>query len=144
MIRKLAPEHLRSEYQEQLKRNFITTVSSDATTRGYCIPHNAVMKDSVTTPIREVHDCSLRNQGRSQLVDCLKSGPRLPRRFDTYCNPHCRFGLSKDTSYEMRHFDISNPAHYMTVLQHHFCHRWDMTISLLTANKIIRIKVQVI
>lgn len=42
------------------------------------IPHHAVIKDSPTTPIRIVYDCSARaNKHSPSLNDCLLNGPSL-------------------------------------------------------------------
>ena len=65
---------------EQERRGFIERVEPPAdTTRCHYIPHHAVHKDSPTTPIRIVYDCSC-HQSRDQpsLNDCLLSGdPQL-------------------------------------------------------------------
>ena len=41
------------------------------------IPHHAVHKDSATTPIRIVYDCSFKQKEHPSLNDCLQSGPPL-------------------------------------------------------------------
>ena len=76
--------HLLSKYNEiltdQERRGFIERVCPPADhTKGHYIPHHAVRKDSLTTPIRIVYDCSC-HQSRDQpsLNDCLLSGdPQL-------------------------------------------------------------------
>ena len=67
MIRKLTadPEKLRMYndiIQEQQSRGFIERVNNPDTTNGVChyIPHHAVLKDSTTTPLRIVYDCSFK------------------------------------------------------------------------------------
>ena len=45
---------------------------------GHYLPHHAVKKDSVTTPIRVVFNCSSRaSKGGNSLNDCLYTGPNL-------------------------------------------------------------------
>ena len=76
--------HLLSKYNEiltdQERRGFIERVCPPVDhTKGHYIPHHAVRKDSLTTPIRIVYDCSC-HQSRDQpsLNDCLLSGdPQL-------------------------------------------------------------------
>ncbi|XP_060570545.1 uncharacterized protein LOC132728870 [Ruditapes philippinarum] len=63
---------------DQEKRGFIEKVDEGITPQHkiHYIPHHGVKKDSVTTPIRIVYDCSC-HQSRNQpsLNDCLKSTP---------------------------------------------------------------------
>jgi len=65
---------------DQEDRVFIEKVPNpSATTRCHYIPHHAVLKDSSTTPVHIVYDCSC-HQGRNQpsLNDCLHtSQPQL-------------------------------------------------------------------
>ena len=81
------PSHLRTYdniFQEYIQRGFIEPVndtnrSSDSHNlpRVHYLPHHGVHKDSATTPIRVVFDCSAhRGEGRS-LNDCLLTGPSL-------------------------------------------------------------------
>ena len=49
----------------------------DDNSRGHYIPHHAVHKDSPTTPIRIVYDCSCKQGKKSSLNDCLDTGPSL-------------------------------------------------------------------
>ena len=46
-------------------------------TNGVChyIPHHAVLKDSTTTPLRIVYDCSFKQGEQPSLNDCLQAGP---------------------------------------------------------------------
>jgi len=63
---------------DQEKRGFIERVEKSETTsnRVHYIPHHAVKKDSTTTPIRIVYDCSCRQSRDSPcLNDCLESTP---------------------------------------------------------------------
>ena len=84
MIRKLTadPEKLRMYndiIQEQQSRGFIERVNNPDTTNGVChyIPHHAVLKDSTTTPLRIVYDCSFKKGEQPSLNDCLQPGPPL-------------------------------------------------------------------
>ena len=80
MVRKLTPE-LRETYdsilQDQLRRGFIEEVINDDCNVGHYLPHRSVSKDSPTTPIRIVYDCSCRAGNGPSLNDCLETGPRL-------------------------------------------------------------------
>ena len=84
MIRKLTtdPEKLRMYndiIQEQLSRGFIERVNNPDLTNGEChyIPHHAVLKDSTTTPLRIVYDCSFKQGEQPSLNDCFQPGPLL-------------------------------------------------------------------
>ena len=80
MAKRLSPE-LRQIYDniisDQLKRGFIELVVDDDNARGHYIPHHAVHKDSPTTPIRIVYDCSCKQGKNSSLNDCFDTGPSL-------------------------------------------------------------------
>jgi len=79
LTRKLAqtPELLKTHgniIAEQLTGGFIA--ESDLPQHCHFIPHHAVKKDSVTTPIRIVYDCSCRQSLLHPcLNDCLEVGP---------------------------------------------------------------------
>ncbi|XP_045157295.2 uncharacterized protein LOC123523710 [Mercenaria mercenaria] len=62
---------------DQEKRGFVERVVVDYTQNQiHYIPHHAVKKDSATTPIRIVFDCSCRqNKDSPSLNDCLESNP---------------------------------------------------------------------
>jgi len=63
--------------KEQLSRGFIELfTTSDMSSPAHYIPHHPVKKDSTTTHIRIVYDCS-RRQSREHpsLNDCLLTGP---------------------------------------------------------------------
>ncbi|XP_053378634.1 uncharacterized protein LOC123538185 [Mercenaria mercenaria] len=64
---------------EQERRGFIEKVDEDSqTTRVHYIPHHPVKKDSSTTPIRIVYDCSCRkSRDEPSLNDCLESTPPI-------------------------------------------------------------------
>ena len=61
---------------EQRKRGFIELVQNDNTSEGHYIPHYAVHKDSFTTPLRIVYNCSCRVRDEPSLNDCLEAGPK--------------------------------------------------------------------
>ena len=62
--------------KEQERRGFIERVNDDTTYDVHYLPHHPVKKDSLTTPIRIVYDCSCRESGQSaSLNDCLTVGP---------------------------------------------------------------------
>ena len=62
---------------EQLERGFIECVPDDDNSAGHYIPHHPVYKDSPTTPIRIVYDCSCKQLNNPSLNDCLDVGPCL-------------------------------------------------------------------
>ena len=65
--------------EEQESRGFIERVSSSSTcisTSTHYIPHHPVRKESLTTPIRIVYNCSCKQfPDLPSLNDCLNSGP---------------------------------------------------------------------
>ena len=63
--------------KEQEKRGFIEKVNEDTDqSKIHYIPHHAVRKDSATTPIRIVYDCSCRQSpNHASLNDCLMTIP---------------------------------------------------------------------
>ena len=66
--------------QEQLQRGFIEKVANPQSTKGrvHYIPHYAVLKDSSTTPLRIVYDCSCSpNAAQPSLNSCLSTGPDI-------------------------------------------------------------------
>ncbi|XP_006815922.1 uncharacterized protein LOC100369222 [Saccoglossus kowalevskii] len=80
MVRKLTPELLQTYdkiINDQKSRNFIEEVKDDDNTRGHYLPHHSVKKDSITTPIRVVYDCSYKSRDSPSLNDCLETGPSL-------------------------------------------------------------------
>ena len=67
-------------FEEQEKRGFIERVVEEDNTGGdiiHYLPHHSVKKDSVTTPIRVVFDCSASDNKNPSLNDCLETGPSL-------------------------------------------------------------------
>ena len=66
--------------QEQLQRSFIEKVKHPQSTTGHVhyIPHHAVIKDSSTTPLRIVYNCSCSpNAAQPSLNSCLSTGPDI-------------------------------------------------------------------
>ena len=62
--------------KEQERRGFIERVDADTTENVHYLPHHPIKKDSPTTPIRIVYDCSCRgNRNCASLNDCLMVGP---------------------------------------------------------------------
>ena len=62
--------------KDQVSRGFIEPVMSDKKDSTHYLPHHPVKKDSVTTPIRIVYDCSCRTSAnQASLNDCLLTGP---------------------------------------------------------------------
>ncbi|XP_045022890.1 uncharacterized protein LOC123466813 [Daphnia magna] len=65
--------------RDQLTAGFIEKVPRSLPTIRSCryIPHFAMIKDSATTPIRIVYDCSCKTRSGISLNDCLLTGPPL-------------------------------------------------------------------
>ena len=62
--------------KEQEERGFIERVYDDSTPDVHYLPHHPVKKESATTPIRVVYDCSCHGDSNSaSLNDCLMVGP---------------------------------------------------------------------
>ena len=63
---------------EQEENKFIERVTKDNVSSGHYLAHHPVKKDSLTTPIRIVYDCSFKQGADSpSLNDCLEKGPHL-------------------------------------------------------------------
>ncbi|XP_063435623.1 uncharacterized protein LOC134716543 [Mytilus trossulus] len=65
---------------DQEKRGFIERIDNPTTSteHAHYIPHHSVKKDSATTPIRIVYDCSCRrSQDTPSLNDCLRKEPPI-------------------------------------------------------------------
>ena len=79
---------------EQVTRGFIERVQSPfPTINCHYIPHHAVRKDSPTTPIRIVYDCSSHSsQNSPSLNECLEVGPPF---MNDLCSIILRFRLHK-------------------------------------------------
>ena len=65
--------------QDQLNLEFIEKVDQPIVTKNtHYLPHLRVIKDSPTTPVRMVFDCSAHaHKGGVSLNDCLMKGPSL-------------------------------------------------------------------
>ena len=79
---------------EQVSRGFIERVHSPFPIANcHYIPHHAVRKDSLTTPIRIVYDCSSHSsQNTPSLNDCLEVGPPF---MNDLCSILLRFRFHK-------------------------------------------------
>ena len=79
--------------KDQLKSDYIEIVeNSELTSTCHYLPHHAVMKESNTTPLRVVFDCSAKTaQCPLSLNDCLYSGPPL---LNDLCSVLLRFRLN--------------------------------------------------
>ncbi|XP_069159809.1 uncharacterized protein [Procambarus clarkii] len=67
--------------QQQLANKFIEVVEEDNHKTGHYLPHHTVLKDSVTTPIRIVFNCSAKLKADSMsLNDYLQTGPSLTQK----------------------------------------------------------------
>ena len=114
-MRRLAstPDVLRTYCEiisEQESRGFIEQVQTTSSkTSMHYIPHHPVRKESSTTPIRIVYDCSCcQSQDQPSLNDCLMVGP-------TFLNDMCgillrfrthRYGLSTDIEKAFLHVTL--------------------------------------
>ncbi|XP_053390070.1 uncharacterized protein LOC128552995 [Mercenaria mercenaria] len=84
-IRRLSSQpHILKKYgdiiTDQEQRGFIEKIdnSADTPSQVHYIPHHPVKKDSSTTPIRIVYDCSCRqSRNHLSLNDCLESTPPI-------------------------------------------------------------------
>ncbi|XP_069138142.1 uncharacterized protein [Argopecten irradians] len=73
-------KHYASIIYVQEQRGFVEKVENDQITSGkvHYIPHHPVKKDSSTTPIRIVYDCSCQqSKDKPSLNDCLRNDPPL-------------------------------------------------------------------
>ena len=80
--------------QEQVSRKFIEIVPNAKVSHGtHYLPHHGVAKDSVTTPLRIVFNCSFRsNKNVPSLNDTLMKGPSMTEKL---CNMLLKFRLNK-------------------------------------------------
>ena len=117
MVRRLAstPDLLKiygNIIQEQIKRGFIEKVEeTTTTTKVHYIPHHPVHKESSTTPVRIVFDCSFHSSPNSpSLNDCLLTGPPF---LNDMCTILLRFrtfpyGLSADIEKAFLHIGLDD------------------------------------
>ena len=114
LARRLADNpHLLQTYgkiiSDHLKRGFIEKVTTSPSDTAHYIPHHPVKKQSSTTPIRIVFNCSCRSsQSQPSLNDCLITGP-------PFLNDMCsilirfrlhRYGLSTDIEKAFLHVNL--------------------------------------
>lgn len=109
--------------KEQLDRGFIELVTEPYKSGAvHYIPHHPVKKDSVTTPIRIVYDCSCRQSNAlPSLNDCLMAGPHflvdlcaILLRFRTH-----QYGLSTDIEKAFLHITLKESERFYTFLMAH-------------------------
>ena len=119
LVRRLAstPDLMRTYDQiikEQERRGFVERVSSTSQSgngQAHYIPHHHVRKESSTTPIRVVYDCSCRmSNNHPSLNDCLEVGPPL---VNDLCSILMRFrihkfGLSTDIEKAFLHVKLDD------------------------------------
>ena len=78
---------------DHLKQGFIEKVTTSQCSKAHYIPHHPVKKQSSTTPIRIVFDCSCRSsQSYPSLNDCLLTGPPF---LNDMCSILIRFRVHK-------------------------------------------------
>ena len=78
---------------DYLKQSFIEKVPTSSSSKAHYIPHHPVLKQSSTTPIRIVFDCSCRaSQSHPSLNDCLMTGPPF---LNDMCSILIRFRVHK-------------------------------------------------
>ena len=65
--------------KDQLSRDFVEKIEdcSYDGNRVHYLPHHCIEKDSATTPLRVVFDCSAKTKNSLSLNDCLMTGPSL-------------------------------------------------------------------
>ena len=91
-------QHYDRIIHEQLKSDFIEEVPSNSTVHNsdskiHYLAHHAVIKDSLTTPLRIVFNCSAKASKHSpSLNECLYSGPSL---INELCSVLMRFRLNR-------------------------------------------------
>ena len=94
---------------DHLKQGFIERVTTSSSSKAHYIPHHLVKKQSSTTPIRIVFDCSCRSsQLQPSLNDCLLTGPPL---LNDMCSILIRlrlhkYGLSTDIEKAFLHVHL--------------------------------------
>ena len=95
--------------QDQEKRGFIERVSDHPNNNVHYLPHRHVKKESITTPIRIVYDCSCRESANSvSLNDCLQIGPPFLNNLCTILlrfRDH-RYALSTDIEKAFLHVQL--------------------------------------
>ncbi|XP_065886666.1 uncharacterized protein [Dysidea avara] len=96
---------------EQERRGYIERINDHSTNNTHYLPHRPVKKDSTTTPIRIVYDCSCREHSNSpSLNDCLMVGPPF---LNNLCAILLRFrnhnyALSTDIEKAFLHVQLHN------------------------------------
>ena len=96
--------------EEQLRRGFIEKVPESELARPcHYIPHHAVHKESATTPVRIVYDCSCHEARHlASLNDCLETGPAFLNDLPTILlrfRSH-KYGLTADIEKAFLHVQL--------------------------------------
>ena len=98
------PQHLEAYdayIQQMLANRFIEDVPTDARMTGvHYLPHLAVFKDSISTPLRVVFNASSKSADNLSLNDCLLKGPNMTEKLaDTLLIFRTKkYGISADIS----------------------------------------------
>ena len=103
--------------REQVELGFIELVPEFKLKESHYIPHHCVTKESLTTPIRIVYNCSSKSgKDKVSLNDCLETGPSLTGKLVNVLTKFRsqNFAFSADISKADFHFlhvpSCSNPA----------------------------------
>jgi len=103
--------------RDQVDRGFIEPVASEEDGATHYIPHHPVKKDSTTTPIRIVYDCSCRasaaSANQSSLNDCLLTGPPFLNDLVSIILRFCthQYGISTDIEKAFLHITLHKKDH---------------------------------
>lgn len=81
LLRKNKVQTYQKVLDDQIMADFIEEVSdAQPTSQSHYLPHHAVVKDSVTTPLRIVFNCSSKTKQTVSLNDCLMTGPTMTQK----------------------------------------------------------------
>jgi len=98
--------------EEQLRHGFIEKVPElELTKMCHYIPHHAVHKESATTPVRTVYDCSCHEARHlASLNDCLETGPVFLNDLSNILIRFCShiFGLTTDIKKAFLHVQLDH------------------------------------
>ncbi|XP_074653549.1 uncharacterized protein LOC141907710 [Tubulanus polymorphus] len=102
--------------EDQIARGFIESIHEENESEGHYIPHHSVKKDSATTPIRVVYDCSFRTRQSPSLNDCLEKGPLLLNDLGSILMNFrtCDVGLSSDIEKAFLQVGLAEPDRKFT------------------------------
>ncbi|XP_074654920.1 uncharacterized protein LOC141908655 [Tubulanus polymorphus] len=102
--------------EDQIARGFIESIHEENESEGHYIPHHSMKKDSATTPIRVVYDCSFRTRQSPSLNDCLEKGPLLLNDLGSILMNFrtCDVGLSSDIEKAFLQVGLAEPDRKFT------------------------------